>query len=633
MKSRRSVLLVRWLRLSAAPLLVLVGLVVVVIAHHGQPFGVDLWMRRVLAPSGQGAAGRLAQVATQLGAGPVLYVVLGALAAWRLRHRAGRPVWWAFVPVIALACSQVVESVLFVTLPRPSPAGDFAAGVAGGSFSSGHAAAATLGWGLVASAVSTRRRAGEHLPRAGSLPGAVTCWVAVAAGLVVGATRIALGIHWASDVLGAVSLGLLLLIASCSVDAMTRARGTDAPDGGTARVRRPPSSPWWWLVPAAVALLPVVSLLRTPGPERLKDLLVYQGAGGAAGAGIDVYGFRTVFDMPFTYPPFAALLSEPLSRLPVGLGQVLWTAGTLAALVALARVALVPLVIRLGLPLTVAALLLASPVRSHLRFGQVGVFLTLIVALDLLPTGRERRTRGLGLGVAIAVKLTPAVFLPWLVVTRSWGRLRATMAWLTGASLLGLLLLWRSASDYVFTASRDTARFGANDIPGNQSIRGMLLRTDLPDGWVSPCWLAVSLVLLAVATHGAWRLERAGQRLTAVAVLACLSVAVSPISWVHHLIWLALPIGALAAAGRWRIAAAWYAVLLPGLPALGDTATRAGYGPPVLWQLITDLQGLTAVAAVLVLPALCRPGSANRVALWGRAAPTAGVGLAVRDNG
>ncbi|MGI8682367.1 MAG: glycosyltransferase 87 family protein [Mycobacteriales bacterium] len=117
--------------------------------------------------------------------------------------------------------------------------------------------------------------------------------------------------------------------------------------------------------------------------------------------------------------------------------------------------------------------------------------------------------------------------------------MRATIAWLTGASLLGLLLLWRSASDYVFTASRDTARFGANDIPGNQSIRGMLLRSDLPDGLVSPCWLVVSLVLLAVATYGAWRLERAGQRLAAVAVLACLSVAVSPISWVHHLIWLA----------------------------------------------------------------------------------------------
>ena len=612
------------LRLSVTPLLVLVGLVVVVLAHHGQPLGVDLWMRRVLAPYGQGAAGRLAQLVTQLGAGPVLYVLLGALAAWRLRHRAGRPVWWAFVPVIALAGSQVVEGVLFVTLSRPSPAGDFAARVAGGSFSSGHAAAATLGWGLVAAAVLTLHQDGRHPGRAKSIPEAVPGLVAVGAGLLVGATRIALGVHWATDVLAAVALGLVLLMATCAIDALTAARVTSPTGGGMVQGRRPSSSPWLWLVPAAVTMLPVVSLLRTPGPERLKDLLVYQGAGGAAGAGIDVYGFRTVFDMPFTYPPFAALLSEPLSRLPIGLGQVLWTGGTLAALVALARVTLVPVVVRFGLPLTVAALLLASPVRSHLRFGQVGVFLALIVALDLLPTGRPRRTRGLGLGVAIAVKLTPAVFLPWLVVTRSWGRLRATIAWLTGASLPGLLLLWRSASDYVFTASRDTARFGANYIPGNQSIRGMLLRSDLPDGLVSPCWLVVSLVLLAVATYGAWRLERAGQRLAAVAVLACLSVAVSPISWVHHLIWLALPIGALAAAGRWRLAAAWYVVLLPGLPALGDTASRAGYGPPVPWQLITDLQGLTAVAAVLVLPALCRPdprtGSRRRVALRQRPA-------------
>lgn len=604
-KASRPVLPRNLVRLVATPATVLLGLLVVVLARHGQPLAADLAMRKVLTPYGEEPTARLARLGTQLGAGPVLYPLMGALAVLRLRQRAGRPLWWALLPVIALACGQVLEGVLFVTLPRPSPS-SLVQGV-GSSFSSGHATAATLGWGLVAVALSSSRQRGRRLESGTAVLGLGTCLAATSAGLLVGATRIALGVHWVSDVLAAVALGVLLLVVTCTVDRLVATPAATAKAAATRPTSRPLSSPWWWLVPTAAAMLPLVSLLLTPATERLKDLLVYQGAGGAAGAGVDVYGFRTVFHMPFTYPPFAALLSEPLSRLPVGLGQVLWTAATLGALVMLANIALAPVVGRFGLPLTVAAMLVAAPVRSHLRFGQVGVFLTLLVALDLLRPEPQGRTRGLGLGLAIAIKLTPVVFLPWLAVTRLWARLRATLAWLVVATVLGLLLLWRSASDYVLAASRDTTRFGANDIPGNQSIRAMLLRSDLPDSLVQPLWLAVSLLLLIAATYGARRLERDGQRLAAVSVLACLAVAVSPISWVHHLVWLFLPIAALAASGRWTLAGIWYVVLIPGLPALGAAGVRAGPGPVLLWQLVTDLQGLTAIAAVLLLPSLCRP--------------------------
>jgi hypothetical protein len=102
---------------------------------------------------------------------------------------------------------------------------------------------------------------------------------------------------------------------------------------------------------------------------------------------------------------------------------------------------------------------------------------------------------------------------------------------------------------------------------------------------------------VAVGTYQAWRCERAGNRLAAVGVLAALSVAVSPISWVHHLVWLALPIAALAAAGRWRLVAGWFAVLVVSFPSLGHAL---GLG------LLTNVQGLTAVAAVFLLPRFTR---------------------------
>jgi alpha-1,2-mannosyltransferase len=124
----------------------------------------------------------------------------------------------------------------------------------------------------------------------------------------------------------------------------------------------------------------------------------------------------------------------------------------------------------------------------------------------------------------------------------------------------------------------------------------MLLRA-FDEHTAEKLWLVLAVVLVAVGTYQAWRCERAGNRLAAVGVLAALSIAVSPISWVHHLVWLVLPISALAAAQRWKLVTAWFAVLVVSFPSLGHAPG---------WGLLTDVQGLTAVAAVFLLPYLTR---------------------------
>ncbi|GAA0262324.1 glycosyltransferase 87 family protein [Cryptosporangium japonicum] len=542
---------------------VVVLLVTTALAFAGSPLGPDLAAARALT----GADGPAALV-TQLGSGAVLYPVLVVVA---LVRRAGGASWRsAVVPIVILAAAQTLEAVTFVTLARPGPGGGTV------SFSSGHAMAAVLGWGLLAR---------EFRHRVGSL------LVAVVA-LLVGLSRVALEVHWLTDVVAGWAFGVGALVVS---------RWVVVPD--VAPSPRVPSSPWAWALPAAAALVPVVPLFTVSGDDRMKDLLVYYGAGSSAGTGSDVYEFRTVFDMPFTYPPFAAVLSEPLSRVPLGLLQVLWVVASLAAMVGVARLGMRPVVDRIGLPVTLALLLVSAPVRSHLRFGQVGLFLVLLVAADLL-----RRRSGAGLGAAIAVKLTPAVFLPWLLVTRQWRAFLVAVGVAAGATVAGLLLLWPSAEEYLWRALWDSDRFGANDVVGNQSVRGMLLRSGLPA--VSLLWLASAVVLVLVGTYGAWTLERAGHRLGAVGVLAALSVAVSPISWVHHLVWLFLPLAALVAARRYGLSIAWAVLLTVSLPSIGASGLRAGTAHPAFWHLVIDAQGLTAVAAVLFLPLLVRSRSA-----------------------
>ncbi|GAA0955127.1 hypothetical protein GCM10009558_072740 [Virgisporangium aurantiacum] len=548
------------------------GLTGFVAARNGAPLDADIAVRDLVAAQDRGDGVRVALALTQLGAGPVLYPVLLVLCVVTAVRRSAREI----LPVLALAAGQVLELVLFATLRRPGP--EYILEV---TFSSGRSAAAVLGWGLVV-------RQGYRLLSRSPKPGVI--WAtALAVGAVVAGTRVYLGMHWLSDAVAGLIAGSVLLATALA--ALSSVDRLPAPTWRMPAWLK--ASPWAWTIPAAAAALPIGLLLASPPDQRLKDFLVYHGAGAEAGNGMNLYDFRTVFDMPFTYPPFAALVMEPLSRMPLGLAQALWTLATLAAVVALAPVALRPVVDRIGMPLTVTAILLTSPVRSHLRFGQVGVFLVLLVALDLV---QRKGFKGWGLGLAIAVKLTPAVYLPWLFVSRKGKRLGGTLAWVVGSTVLGLVLLWPSAGDYMFRASRDTTRFGANDIPGNQSVRGMLLRA-LDPHTAETAWLVLAVLLVAVGTYQAWRCERAGNRLAAVGVLAALSVAVSPISWVHHLVWLVLPISALAAAHRWKLVAAWFAVLVVSFPSLGH-----GLG----WGLLTNVQGLTARGGVFLLPYLTR---------------------------
>lgn len=563
------------------------GLTAAVAARNGAPLDADVAVRDLLMAQDRGDGAPIAGWLTELGAGPVLYPVLLVLCAITAVKRSPRE----FLPVLALAAGQVLELVLFATVRRPGPSSPLSATnqpsqyILETTFSSGRSAAAVLGWGLVVwQALRLRKTIRDRRS------GAIIWATALTMGTVVGTTRVYLGMHWLSDAAAGVIAGAVLLAT-----ALAALSYVDSKPAGTWRMPAwLKASPWAWSIPAAAAALPVTLLLASPPDQRLKDFLVYHGAGGEAGDGLNLYAFRTVFDMPFTYPPFAALVMEPLSRMPLGLAQALWTVATLAAVVALAPVALRPVVDRIGMPLTVTAILLSSPLRSHLRFGQVGVFLVLLVALDLL---HRKGFKGWGLGLAIAVKLTPAVYLPWLFISRKWNRFWSTLAWVAGATVVGLVLLWPSAGDYMFRASRDTTRFGANDIPGNQSVRGMLLRAFDDPHTAEKLWLALAVLLVTVGTYQAWRCERNGNRLAAVGVLAALSVAVSPISWVHHLVWLVLPISALAAAGRWKLVTAWFVVLVVSFPSLGNALG---------WGMLTNVQGLTAVASVFLLPYLTR---------------------------
>ncbi|WP_372346473.1 glycosyltransferase 87 family protein [Streptomyces sp. KL116D] len=281
------------------------------------------------------------------------------------------------------------------------------------------------------------------------------------------------------------------------------------------------------------------------------DLLVYRAEGATVRAGGDLYALRaTHARLPTTYPPFAALLFTPLTFLDVATMRAAATVVNLVLLVALALLSLrlVGRHARVEHALWVAAgAVWCEPVWTTLRYGQVNLLLAVLVLWDL--TRRPgHRWAGVGIGVAAAIKLTPALFAVFLLCTglaqaarggawRPWLRHARVAAYsFAVATALAAAVLphdsYRFWTRMVFEASR----VGHAEETANQSLRGVLARL-LHTGDPGPWWVvtaaAAGALGLAVAVASALR----GRRAQAVLACAATALLVSPVSWSHHWVW------------------------------------------------------------------------------------------------
>ncbi|MFD0269836.1 glycosyltransferase family 87 protein [Streptomyces sp. NPDC127106] len=153
---------------------------------------------------------------------------------------------------------------------------------------------------------------------------------------------------------------------------------------------------------------------------------------------------------PAAYPPFAAILFTPAAWLPPGVLKAVFVLGNAGLLILLILLScrLVGLRARPGpvLAATIAGLWV-EPLFQGLLPGQVSLALACLVLWDL---GRREAAlgRGFALGTAAGITLTPAVFIPYLLLT---GRVRAgltALAAFTGTGLLGLLVLPRESAEF-----------------------------------------------------------------------------------------------------------------------------------------------------------------------------------------
>jgi alpha-1,2-mannosyltransferase len=376
---------------------------------------------------------------------------------------------------------------------------------------------------------------------------------------------------------------------------------------------------------AVAAVTPILlHWLTNPPDQRLVDLDVYRSGGQAVLRGAPLYDVLTQPPqlLPFTYPPFAALLAAPLALISWPVVQWVWVIMVYAALAITVRYAFRDLIRRAGrwAPLATGALFGATAhlmsVSDQIRFGQVGLFLVVLCVADCAAES-PRWPRGMLIGLATAIKLVPGVFLIYLLIS---GRRQASINAVTTAAVATLCtfaILPGDSVDYWFGALLDNDRVGANNGTTNQSIHGMLLRLYWPGGLTTLLWAAC---LIAVGYFGfrhgrrasllAARLDGPDARnaeMAGIAIVGLLSVLLSPVGWIHHLVWIVLVLGALAGDGRdprRRLLAGvvWLVYVLP-LPWWGTKLIGPDHSGVLRFagRLVQSSYGLTAVALVLLL--------------------------------
>ena len=244
----------------------------------------------------------------------------------------------------------------------------------------------------------------------------------------------------------------------------------------------------------------------------------------------------------FTYPPFAGLVMSPMAVLPFRVVVALATIATVATTVLLTWWFTGPLIKRHGwtpwFALGVASCLALAfePVRETITFGQVNTLLLTLVAGDLLlGLSRGRKWAGVGIGLATAIKLTPGVFILYLLLTRRWRAAATAAGTAAGASLVGAALFPDQSREFWTSALWDTNRVGVLSFLSNQSERGLLARLSI-DQVESKVWIVCVLLTLAL---WAWRVRTAPDDIMGgLALTGILGCLVSPVTWVHHCVWL-----------------------------------------------------------------------------------------------
>jgi len=318
--------------------------------------------------------------------------------------------------------------------------------------------------------------------------------------------------------------------------------------------------------------------------------------------------------LPYTYTPFSTVMLAPIAVVPWRVARTLHTMVSILAL--FTSVVLVgrelggpgfPPRRLIGLSsLATLAFFWSEPVLQTLGYGQIDLVLMAMVLIDLLAL-RRTRWAGVLIGVATGIKLTPMVFVAYLLVLRRYRPAVTALCTAAATVVLGWILLPGPSHRYFTDLLWDPNRVGRPAWVGNQSLSGLWTRAAGSYEAGHPYWLVSAAAVFVVGLWAAGRTNRRVGEPYGLAVCALTGVLISPISWSHHWVWWVVPALCLAAAAyRRRSWALWVLLVAVSIPfyvgPFWHIDRHNWETKPVGWQQpISDTYVLIGLAALLAL--------------------------------
>lgn len=252
--------------------------------------------------------------------------------------------------------------------------------------------------------------------------------------------------------------------------------------------------------------------------------------------------------LPFTYPPFGAVVFTPLWLLTEVIGQTaterVLTVVSVIALWLVAKAIVKATKTTLPVSVILAICMCSLTVLSTLDLGQINIVIMALVIVDVSRVFK-RIPLGVLVGIAAAIKLTPLVFglyflILWIVRKRPQG-LVGMLAGFFGATALAWVFHPGNSLTYWAQTLLSTGRIGEPWYAKNVSIQGLLAR--FPElSAAGTIWLVSALGVIGLTALAVFKILRDDDslqsRLLALLMVALVSLLCSPVSWHHHWVWI-----------------------------------------------------------------------------------------------
>ncbi|WP_018295736.1 glycosyltransferase 87 family protein [Corynebacterium lubricantis] len=302
------------------------------------------------------------------------------------------------------------------------------------------------------------------------------------------------------------------------------------------------------------------------------DMIIYREGSRAFFSGGEVYSvpmFAGDLALPFIYPPFGALILGPLTPSWISddlAGDIMIVVSNILLLACLhfAFKELMPKAQawdrRAVTVVAWVAGMLIEPVWLNQGFAQVNMLLMGLVFLDLVPRKRHL-PRGFWIGIAAAIKISPLAMCLYFLLRKDFRAIITTAVTALVATLIAAAVRWDATVEYfsvTLLGMNSGNEFGVDSsYQSNSSIKGVLMRfaesqaqLDANSTLVNILTIVLSLAVIVAGSLLMLALMRRNMTIDAILVNSLVMLLISPVSWSHHWVWLALILPVTA----WRLA-------------------------------------------------------------------------------